>query len=83
MFNDASAAKPRLTNLLSFFGRLLSRIKQVFFPAFTFAPLAHCAAATFLRAAAESVRLPGMGTTSDLAPEPTRNFAQHAFWAAT
>jgi hypothetical protein len=50
----------------------------VFFPALTRAHRALCAAAIFLRAAAESVRLSRIGTTFAV----SRTFAQRALWAA-
>lgn len=57
---------------------LSSRRYAVFFPAFTRAHLALCAAAIFLRAAADSVRLPRIGTTFAVA----RTLAHRALWAA-
>lgn len=79
--------------LLSGLGFHKSRLKRsliansvtryaVFFPAFTRAHLALCAAAIFLRAEAESVRLLRMGTTLACAPAFSRTFAQRARWAA-
>jgi hypothetical protein len=59
-----------------------SNHQAVFFPAFTRAHLALCAAAILLRAAAESVRLPCIGTTFCCAPAFARTFAQRALWAA-
>lgn len=56
----------------------LSDNQALFFAAFTFAHRARCAAAIFLRAAAESVRLPRIGTTFAF----SRTFAQRALWAA-
>ena len=50
----------------------------VLFAAFTFAHRALCAAAIFLRATAESVRFPRIGTTL----AASRTFAQRALWAA-
>lgn len=52
------------------------------FPAFSFAHPARCAAAIFLRAAAESVRFPRIGTTFDCPLASSWNFAQRAVWAA-
>jgi hypothetical protein len=67
--------------LLSDFGKcVLSTPKDalasyaVFFPAFTFAHRALCAAAIFFRAAAESVRFALIGATFDF----SRTFAHRA-----
>jgi hypothetical protein len=49
-----------------------------FFAAFTLADRALCVAAIFLRAAADSVRFPRIGTTLAV----LQNFAQRALWAA-
>jgi hypothetical protein len=54
----------------------------VFFPAFTRAHLALCAAAIFLRAAAETVRFPRIGNTFGCAALFSRTFAQRALCAA-
>jgi hypothetical protein len=53
------------------------KVRPVFFPAFTFAHLALCAAAIFLSAAAESVRFRRIRTTL----ADSRNFAHRARWA--
>jgi len=52
--------------------------QAVFFPAFTFAHRALCAAAIFLRADAESFRFPRIGTAFAV----SRTFAHRARWAA-
>jgi hypothetical protein len=58
---------------------LVCRLRYaVFCTAFTFAHLALCAAAIFLRAAAESVRLRRTGAAFAV----PRNFAHRALWAA-
>jgi hypothetical protein len=54
----------------------------VFFPAFTFAHRALCAAAIFRRAAADIVRLARIGTTFARVPAFSLTFAQRALWAA-
>src|ERR1700757_2109516 len=56
----------------------MAGVYAVLFPAFTFAHRALCAAAIFLRAAAESVRLPRTGAAFAV----PRNFAHRALWAA-
>jgi hypothetical protein len=63
-------------------GKPYEESQAVFFAAFTFAHLALCAAAIFLRAAAESVRFPLIGTTFADLPALSRTFAQRALWAA-
>src|ERR1700686_3946747 len=70
--------RPRCLALRAFIYRVTPTRYAVFFAAFTFAQRALCAAAIFLRAAAESVRLPRIGTTFAL----SRTFAQRALWAA-
>ena len=59
-----------------------SNHQAVFFPAFTRAHRALCAAAILLRAAAESVRFLRIGTTFFSPPAFSRTFAQRALWAA-
>ena len=58
--------------------RCVLNSQAVFFPAFTLVHRAFCAAAFFLRAAAESVRFPRIGTTF----AAFRTFAHRARWAA-
>jgi hypothetical protein len=53
-----------------------------FWAALTFAHLALCAAAIFLRAAADIVLFFGMLTTFCLCPAFPRTFAHRALWAA-
>ena len=55
--------------------------QALFFAAFTFAHRARCAAAIFLRAAADSVRFFGIAMTLGL-PLFAFTFAHRAFWAA-
>src|ERR1700686_2968428 len=74
--------RPRCLALRAFIYRVTPTRYAVFFAAFTFAHRALCAAAIFLRAAAESVRLPRMGTTFFSPPAVSRTFAQRALWAA-
>jgi hypothetical protein len=52
--------------------------RYAFLAAFTLAHLARCAAAIFLRAAADIVRLFGIVTTFCVCPLPARTFAQRA-----
>src|SRR5579864_7971641 len=55
--------------------------QAAFLAAFTFAHRARCAAAIFLRAAADIVRFLGIGTTFPFPPSAL-TFAHRALWAA-
>jgi hypothetical protein len=76
-------ANPERRNLPSIFGSTaLSEHQALFFPAFTFAHRALCAAAIFLRETAESFRLLRIGTILSALPAFALTFVQRAFWAA-